>query len=279
MKEIVLKLSCQEGLVPGASFAEKLQNLEQYGFDGVELQGGPLSDPEALQERKAALADSPVKASSICGGYPVELVHPDKARRQKCADALKQQLDYAAELGAVGPITVPIFNSNDRVPDLAPWKSRAEIEHELLLSMLRDIIPHAEQLGVAVLLEPLNRYESNSLPQQKDGARIVRELDSKGVRLMSDVFHMNIEEPNLAQSIRDCGETIGHVHLADSTRKEPGSGSIYYRAVFAALKEVGFDGYMAFECGLTGPAEEVLPRSVTYLRECMSNLKSTPDGA
>lgn len=264
-----MKLSCQEGLVPGATFAEKLKNMEKYGFEGVELQGGQLSDEAGFKERKAALANSPVKASSICGGYPAELVHPDKARRQKCAAALKQQLDYAAELGAVGPITVPIFNSNDRVPDLSPWKSRAGIEHELLCAMLRDLVPHAEQLGVAVLLEPLNRYESNSLPQQQDGAKVVRELGSPGVRLMSDVFHMSLEEPNLAQAIRDCGDTIGHVHLADSTRKEPGSGSVDFRAVFAALKEIGFTGYMAFECGLTGPAKETLPRSVAFLRECL----------
>jgi sugar phosphate isomerase/epimerase len=261
-----MKLSCQEGLVPGGTFAEKLRNLEAYGFDGVELNGGRLNDPEGFQERKAALADSRIKASSICGGYPAELVHPDKARRQACADALKRQLDYAAELGAVGPITVPIFNHNDRVPDLSPWKSRAEIERKLLLEMLRGIIPHAEQVGAAVLLEPLNRYESNSLPQQADGTCIVNELDSKGVRLMSDTFHMHIEEPNLPRTIIACGKAIGHVHLADSTRKEPGSGSIDFGAIFAALRKAKFKGYMAFECGLTGPAEKVLPRSVAYLR-------------
>ena len=260
-----MKLSCQEGLVPGGTFAEKLKNLEAYGFDGVELNGGKLSDPDGFKERKAALADSRVKASSICGGNPAELVHPDKARRQACADGLKRFLDYAAEPGGVGPITVPIFNHNDRVPDLSPWKSRAEIEHELLLEMLRGLIPHAEQVGAAVLLEPLNRYESNSLPQQADGAKVVRALGSKGVRLMSDTFHMHIEEPNLPQAIRDCGDAIGHVHLADSTRKEPGSGSIDFGAIFTALKKAKFKGYMAFECGLSGPGEKVLPRSVKYL--------------
>src|SRR5579862_8032993 len=172
-----MKISCQEGLIPGATFAEKLRNLERYGFDGVELNGGALNDPEGFAERKAALADSPIKASSICGGCPAELVHPDGKRRRACADALKRHLDYAAELGAVGPITVPIFNGNDRVPDLSPWQTRAQIEKELLLAMLRELIPHAEQVGAAILLEPLNRYEANCLPQQKDGAEIVRLLN------------------------------------------------------------------------------------------------------
>src|SRR5690349_13527241 len=112
-----MKLSCQEGLIPGATFAEKVANLEKYGFEGVELNGGALNDPAGLAERKAVLRDSAIKASSICGGCPAELVHPDRNRRQTCADALKRHLEVAAELGAVGPITVPIFNGNDRVPD------------------------------------------------------------------------------------------------------------------------------------------------------------------
>ena len=98
-----MKLSCQEGLVPGASFAERLRNLADYGFEGVELNGGALNSVEGVAERKAALRDSPIRASSICGGCPAELVHPDAKRRQACADALKRHLDFAAELGAVGP--------------------------------------------------------------------------------------------------------------------------------------------------------------------------------
>ncbi len=265
-----MKLSCQEGLIPGVTFAEKVRNLERYGFEGVELNGGKLNDPAGLAERIEALRDSPVRASSICGGCPAELVHSDKSRRQACVDALKRHLDYAAELGAVGPITVPIFNSNDRLPDMSPWKSRAEAEKELLLAMLQTLVPHAEQAGTAILLEPLNRYESNALPRQKDGAAIVRALNSPGVRLMSDVFHMHIEEANSPNALREVGDAIGHVHLADNTRQEPGSGDIDFNAIFTALRGVGFTGYMAFECGLSGPAEEVLPKSVAFLKQILS---------
>jgi len=264
-----MKLSCQEGLVPGTSFAERLKNLEKYGFEGIELNGGHLHTQEELAERRSALADSPIKASSICGGNSAELVHPDRSRRQKCSDGLKRQLEIAAEFGATGPITVPIFNHNDRVPDLSPWKTRAEIEKELLVEMLLPLAEFAVSAGSAVLLEPLNRYESNSIPQQRDGAELVRRINSHGVRLMSDVFHMHIEETNSPDALRAAGSTIGHVHLADNTRKEPGSGDIDFKAIFDALKEIEFKGYMAFECRLTGPGEVVLPRSVSFLRECL----------
>src|SRR5580700_1142694 len=266
-----MKLSCQEGLAPGATFAERLTNIEKYGFAGIELNGGYLHTPEELDERRAALRDSPVKASSICGGNSAELVHPDRSRRQKCSDGLKRQLEIAADLGAVGPITVPIFNHNDRVPDLLPWRSRAQIERELLIEMLLPLAEFAVSTGTAVLLEPLNRYESNSIPQQKDGAEIVRQINSPGVRLMSDVFHMHIEETNSPDALRSAGSTIGHVHLADNTRKEPGTGDIDFRAIFAALKEVGFGNFMAYECGLSGPADEALPNSVRFLKECMGS--------
>jgi sugar phosphate isomerase/epimerase len=136
--------------------------------------------------------------------------------------------------------------------------------------MLMPLAEFAVSVGAAVLLEPLNRYESNSIPQQKDGAEIVRRINSPGVLLMSDVFHMHIEETNSPDALRAAGSAIGHVHLADNTRKEPGSGDIDFRAIFAALKEIGFANYMAFECGLTGPADQALTKSVAFLKECMA---------
>ena len=124
--------------------------------------------------------------------------------------------------------------------------------------------PEADEADVRLaVLTFLTEEVGASIPE------IVRALGSPGVRLMSDTFHMNIEEPNLPETIRACGDAIGHVHLADSTRKEPGSGGADFGAIFAALRDIGFTGYMAFECGLTGPADEVLPRSVAYLREQM----------
>jgi sugar phosphate isomerase/epimerase len=63
---------------------------------------------------------------------------------------------------------------------------------------------------------------------------------------------------------------LGHVHLADNTRKEPGSGDIDFTAAFKVLKEVGFDGYMAFECGLSDTGEIALPKSVAYLKACLA---------
>ena len=264
-----MKLSCQEGLVPGKTFAEKLRNLEAYGFEGVELAGARLNDEAGLAERRAALKDSPVKASSICGGFEAEMVHPDPQRRRACADALKRFIDLAAELGATGPISVPIFNRNARVPDMSPWKTQHEAEIELLRHVLDDLARHAEGAGACLLLEPLNRYESNSIRDVEEAAELCRAVGGTGVRVMADFFHMHIEQPDKPKSLSAVADVLGHVHLADNTRREPGTGDIDFTAAFKVLKKVGFGWYMAFECGLSDKGEVALPRSVAYLKGCL----------
>jgi sugar phosphate isomerase/epimerase len=266
-----MRLACQEGLIPGRSFAEKLEKLHAYGFEGVELSGARLLDEEGLAERRSALRESSVRASSICGGFPAELVHPEPARRRKSIDDVKRLIEIAGELGAAGPIAVPIFNRNDRLPDLSPYKTRHQLEIELLVEVLREIGEHGEKHGAALLLEPLNRYESNALKDVAEAASVCQAVGSRAVKVMPDFFHMNIEETDTPAALESVGPYIGHVHLADNTRKEPGSGSIDFRAGFAALKRVGFDGYGALECSLTGPADDVLPRCVAYLRDCLAS--------
>ena len=79
-----MKLACQESKAPGETFAQKLKNLEKYGFEGVELSGAELLKPAGLDERVAALRDSPVQASSSCGGVDAQMVSPDPALRRQC---------------------------------------------------------------------------------------------------------------------------------------------------------------------------------------------------
>src|SRR5919206_1209947 len=110
-----VKLAAQEGLVPGATFAEKLRNLQAYGYDGVELNGRDLRS--RLPEIKAALADSAVRASTICGGLPNAFTSPDPKLRQESVAAARDLLRCAADVGARGIVFVPRFNRTEGVPD------------------------------------------------------------------------------------------------------------------------------------------------------------------
>lgn len=263
-------ISCQEGLLPGRDFAEKLSNAHAYGFDAVELNGGALEDAAGREERRRALADSPVRASSICGGVHNHFLNVDPAERNRARESLRRQLAYAAELGATGPIFVPIFAGPNRMPDLRPFKSRWDLCRDLCVEQLRGIDADAREAGVLALMEPLNRYEADFLNRLEQAQSMILEVEATNVRIMADFFHMHIEEASIPAAIEAAGALIAHVHLADSTRREPGSGSTDFVAGFRALKKIGFSGAMAFECGLSGPREQALPASVAYLRRCLA---------
>jgi len=265
-----MKISCQEAILNGNSFAEKVANAERYGFDGIELDGNKLHDEANLKERREVLKSSRVRPSSICGGFPCEMVHVLPQRRRTCIDGIKRFIDFSSEIGAAGPISVPIFNDNQRVPDLSPWKTQHQLEIELQTEMLRDIARHAEGTKAALLLEPLNRYESNALLNIGEAAQLCRAVGGKGVKVMADFFHMHIEEYSTPRALSEIGDVLGHMHLADNTRKEPGTGDIDFTASFRVLKKIGFSGYMAFECGLSDKPEIALPKSVQFLRKCIA---------
>jgi sugar phosphate isomerase/epimerase len=267
-----LKISCQEGLAPGKTFTERLENLARYGFDGVELNGGALLEPAGVEERKAALKDSPVRASSICGGITHHFISTDREKRRQSVDSAKKMLDAAAELGCVGPIGVPIFRGDGNMPDLSPFMTRQQLRDGMMVEVFGEVGEYANAAGVNFLLEPLNRYEAEALNRIEQAAQIIQQVGTGGIMVMADFFHMDIEESDAPAAIERVGGLIGHVHLADNQRKEPGSGDLDFVRNFRALKKIGFTGSMAFECGLTGPAEEALPRSVRFLRECLSQV-------
>ncbi|HIE28020.1 TPA: sugar phosphate isomerase/epimerase, partial [Candidatus Poribacteria bacterium] len=89
------------------------------------------------------------------------------------------------------------------------------------------------------------------------------------IKIMADFFHMNIEEEDIAQSLKQAASYVQHVHLADSTRLLPGYGHTDFKKPFAVLKEIGYDKYMALECSIPGEPQEELPKCAEYLRQCI----------
>jgi sugar phosphate isomerase/epimerase len=77
---------------------------------------------------------------------------------------------------------------------------------------------------------------------------------------------MNVEEDDPPASLRAAGERLGHIHLADSNRAHPGTGHVDFGAALVTLEDIGFDGYMALECGLRGDPEVVLPEVAGFLK-------------
>ena len=259
-----MKLSSQEKMVPGAELGEKLDNLAAYGYEGIEFGGNSLG--ERQDEIVKATENHPVKASTICAGYPGCLLDSDPEQRELAIAGIRSLLKVGAAIGAVGLIMVPVFGA-PRISDLSPYKTTTELETELLVEILKDLGGYAEEVGSIVLLEPLNRYETHFIRSLNDGVEICKRVGSPNVAIMADFFHMSLEERNIPESIEAAGEYIRHVHLADSTRELPGYGHTDFAAGFAALKRIGYRGYMALECRVPGPGEVELPRSAAYMKQ------------
>jgi len=256
-----MKLALREEMTPGESLAEKLSWLEGMGFAGVEVSGSSLDLP--VDELREAFASSSVKAANV--GGPSTLIDPDADARAIGMDLMRERLLLGAALGARGVLLVPQFGQRPKLPDLEPLMTAAEEEQELFRLQLRALAGEAQAAGIPIYLEPLNRYEAYMVTRLEQGLNFATPL-APDVGIMADFFHMNIEESDMAASIRAAGEHLIHVHVADSNRLQPGRGHIDFKPSFTALKEIGYDGFFGFECRVDGPFDESLRESMAYLQ-------------
>ena len=265
-----MKIAIQEGLLPGQTLTEKLDFAEEVGVEGVEILGW-LKPLDRVAEFEKAFKNRKVKFSSVCGQGSFDWLDPDPQKRRASIEESRRTLELCGQFGAAGQIVPPIFGP-PRINDLSPYADAISLEKNLLAEIVKDLAAHAAKHNTLLLLEPLNRYEQHLLRRQADGIEIIKKAgDPKGVALLSDFFHMHIEETSTPQAFRDAGKYVAHVHVADNTRLEPGTGDIDWKAGIKALKEINFKGYLAFECALSGDNAQSLRRSVSFLRDVIAS--------
>ncbi len=266
-----MKIALQEGLLPGDTLAEKLDFAETIGVEGVEIAGWG-KPAEKVAELEKAFHGRKIKFASICGQTTFDWLDPDPKKREASIAETKRNLEACGHLGGAGCIVPPIFGP-PRINNLLPFADAVTLEKKLLALIVKDLAEHARKHKTLLLLEPLNRYEQHLLRKQSDGVEIIRKAGNpKGVALLSDFFHMHIEEIDTPTAFRKAGKHVAHVHLADNTRLEPGSGDIDWRAGMKALKDIKFRGYMAYECSLSGDKAKTLTKSVNFLREIIASV-------
>ncbi|MDQ3691160.1 MAG: sugar phosphate isomerase/epimerase [Chloroflexota bacterium] len=255
----MLKLAVQSRLVPGGSLREKHEAALRHGFDGIELSHFPMI--EAAEE---ALRDS-VPVSAMCSGHRGWFIDPDPAEIAACKNDVKRLLELGAELDAP-LIIVPIYGRTANLPPHAGTGRSREEDEALWLEGLHEVTEHADRVGGRLVVEAINRFENSVSVTVADAVRWAREAGSPQVRAMGDVFHMNIEEVDLGAAFEEAGDMLAYVHLADTQRLEPGKGHLEWASVFGGLTRMGYEGWASMECNLSGPADEVLPAAVEFLR-------------
>ena len=215
----------------------------EIGFDAVEIfpTGPDALDWEAVRRLLSAhgLALAAMGTGAGWVKHGLQLCHAEAEIRRRAREFIAGIIAAAAGLGA--PAIIGSMQGRSSV-----GVSRSEaLDH--LAAALADLGGRAARHGQSLLYEPLNRYETDLFNRQADAAAFLRERRITGVKLLCDLFHMNIEEPDPAAALVACGDLVGHVHWADSNRHAMGYGHTDPRPIQAALRQIGYTGHLSAE--------------------------------
>lgn len=244
---------------------ERAELLARLGYDGIEL-GHEFLDRSA-ESLLGDLRGTGIRVSAIVGS--IKLLAPDVETRRAGIQRTRERLSLAQALGAVGVIEVPTFG-----PCAFGWASgdpaRHRGEDDLLVDALAQLAPDVARTDVKILLEPLTKKATHFMNLQEHASRIIDAVGAPGIRLLSDFYHMQLEEPDVGDTLARWGGYTGYVHLADGeARSHPGSLPFDYRPGFRSLKRHGFSGWLTMEFRATAGTDPTaaLARGLAYAKE------------
>ena len=226
------------------------RHAAELGFDAVEL-FAPGPDAVSRDELASLLKTHELGLAAVGTGagwvkHKLMLTSPDAGIRQRAIDFVKSMIDFGGPHGAPA-----IIGSMQGRWGTAAGGSDAGVTKEQALDWLKAALntlgEHARPYGIPLIYEPLNRYETNLITTEAAGVELMESLQTDNVRLLADLFHMNIEETDIASGIKDGGRWIGHVHFVDSNRRPAGCGHMNYAPIIAALNAIGYQGHLSAE--------------------------------
>jgi sugar phosphate isomerase/epimerase len=215
----------------------------QLGFDAIEIFPGGAGDLDAAHLRpllaRHGLAVAAVGTGAGWVAQKLTLTHGDPEVRAQARAFVQSIIEAAGALGA--PAIIGSMQGR--------WEGSVTRERALgwLAEALELLGEQAKRFGVPLLYEPLNRYETNLFNRVPECSAWLRTLRTGNVRILADLFHMNIEEADTAEALREAGPLVGHVHFADSNRRAIGFGQTHVPRLVAALRDIGYRGYLSAE--------------------------------
>ena len=238
-----------------ADYCAYIEKTKRLGFDTLELGAGALADmTQSELKRIADTAKSAEMDLTYCIGLPAQynVASPDEAVRKRGVAYLQALLRRIAFMGGdmLGGILYAAW------PDRISSQSEREAAREKSLQSMRVLAETAENLGITLCLEIVNRFEQFIMNTASEGAAYLKDLErccqsAGAVRLLLDTFHMNIEEDDLYAAIRYAGEKglIGHFHIGECNRKAPGEGSgrMPWNEIIRALGDCKYSGRIVME--------------------------------
>jgi sugar phosphate isomerase/epimerase len=241
--------------------AENAKKISKLGYDGIEL---AIRDPQIvnLSEIQSLLSELDLTVPTIGTGQAfgedgLSFVNADASIRHQAIDRIKSHMHLAEKLGSMVVIGL-IRGFRDK--DISDEQTEA-----WLVEALQECAQENEK--VKLIIEPINRYESDLICTVQEGMVLMDKVNYSNVGLLLDSFHMNIEEPSIYESIRLAKDRLYHFHLADSNRWYPGAGHIDFPKIIETLNEVNYEGFVSAEI-LPYPDPDIAAKNtIDYMRK------------
>ncbi|HMO64419.1 MAG TPA: sugar phosphate isomerase/epimerase [Verrucomicrobiota bacterium] len=218
--------------------------FKQWGFDTVEI---PVEAPEHIDPAKvqAAAEKHGLAIGSICAcmgpGRDFRGTPEEQATAMSYCKALVDQAVVLGHAKIIGPVYSVVGKADAVEP------ARQKVEFALVVKNLKELAAYAEDRGITICIEPLNRFETDFLNTCDQGLKLLKAVKSPALRLHLDTFHMNIEEKDPAAAILKAGPLLGHFHACGSDRGTPGNDHIEWPPIIAALRQVKYAGDLVIE--------------------------------
>ena len=218
--------------------------FKKWGFETVEI---PVEDPSHIDPAKvkAAADKAGLAVGSVCACMgPGRDLRGTPEEQKTAMDYCKKLIDQMVVLGCPSLIG-PVYSVVGKADAVEPAKQKEE--WALVVKNLKELAKYAEQKGVQICIEPLNRFETDFLNTVEQALKLVKDVGSKAVKIHLDTFHMNIEQKNQADSIRKAGKQLAHFHACGSDRGTPGNDHIDWKPIAKALKDIKYNGDVVIE--------------------------------
>jgi len=235
-----LKVERGLSLFPG-DLEKAFSVAQELGFDGIEVS---VVDPEeiSIPKLKDLINKYQIRVSAVAtGGAAVRdgliFSSPEKSIRKAAVQRIKKHIEFASLFKAVvviGLIKGGLNNSYSQSEDL-------------ITECLKECNEYSIEKGVNIALEPINRFQEDFFHSILDCKDYLDKIQLSNVKMMIDSFHMNVEDNNMWENIRQARDYIIHVHYSDSNRLAPGMGHFDFMKMTEVLKEINFSGYLSAE--------------------------------
>lgn len=218
--------------------------IKAMGYHAVEI---PIEYPEKIDGRKVkqALLDNGLQGIA-CGAFgPTrDLTHDDPAVHQNCFEYIRQCFQLCNEIDATF-LAGPMYSAVGKARMVSP--EQRKIEWDRAVKNLRIVCAQAQQHGLMIALEPLNRFESDLVNTAEDVSRLVADINHPSAKILLDGFHMAIEERDIEKAIVTAGDKLIHVQVSENYRGTPGTGLTPWTSFRSGLAKINYQGVVSIE--------------------------------